>query len=78
MLRKWNDIVPTYLEATKKSLGNIPNVKFFTVDPYFGGIFKVERPKEAKNSTLAFLDIKGGSGWSKNCGLQNRVGAGEL
>ena len=36
MLRKWNDIVPTYVEATKKILGNIPNVKFFTVDPYFG------------------------------------------
>ena len=33
--------------ANKKKLGNIPNVKFFTVDPYFGGIFKVERPKEA-------------------------------
>ena len=42
----------SYIEVTKKNLGNIPNVKFFTVDPYFGGIFKVERPKEAKNSTF--------------------------
>ena len=55
MLRKWNDIVPTYVEVTKKNLGNIPNVKFFTVDPYIGGIFKLERPKEAKIST--FSDI---------------------
>jgi hypothetical protein len=29
MLRKWNGIVPTYVEAAKKILGNIPNVKFF-------------------------------------------------
>ena len=25
MLRKWNDVVPTYIEATKNSLGNISN-----------------------------------------------------
>ena len=30
--------------------GLIPNVKFFTADPYFGGMFKVGLPKSAKNS----------------------------
>ena len=37
----WSDTasVPTYVEATKKNLGNIPDVKFFTADPYFGGMF---------------------------------------
>ena len=39
MLRKWNDVVPTYIEATKNSLGNISNEQVFTVDPYFGGMF---------------------------------------
>ena len=39
MLRKWNDIVPTYIEATKNSVGNISNEQVFTVDPYFGGMF---------------------------------------
>ena len=47
MLRKWNDIVPTYIEATKK----ISNVKFFTVDPYFGVVFPPDTQKVLKTST---------------------------
>ena len=45
MLRKWNDIVPTY----RKILAQISNVKFFTVDPYFGVVFSTGHPKSAKN-----------------------------
>ena len=51
ILRKWNGIVPTDVEAAKKNLDNIPNVKFFTVDPYFGGMFLMGLPESAKNST---------------------------
>ena len=46
MLRKWNDIVPTYIEATKNSLGNISNEQVFTVDPYFGGTRNLGQPEK--------------------------------
>ena len=46
MLRKWNDIVPTYIEATKNSLGNISNEQVFTVDPYFGGTQNLGQPEK--------------------------------
>ena len=39
MLWKLNEVVPTYIESTGKSLGKILSVKFFTVDPYFGVTF---------------------------------------
>ena len=63
----------------KKKLGKISNVKFYTVDPYFGVIFQVERPKRAKNSTFGhFYTYKGGQGGTKACGPQNIVGHGQL
>ena len=46
MLRKWNGIVPTYVEAAKKILGNIPNVKFFRADTYFGGTQNLGQPEK--------------------------------
>ena len=39
MLRKWNGIVPTYIETPEKILGKMFSVKVFTVDPYFGVTF---------------------------------------
>ncbi len=42
----------TYIGTSKKNLSDFSNVKFFTVDPYFRGISKVEQPKSAKNSTF--------------------------
>ena len=47
MLRKSNDIVPTY----RKILAQISNVKFFTVDPYFGVVFPPDTQKVLKTST---------------------------
>ena len=71
MLQKWNDIVPTYVEVTKKNLGNISNVKFFTVDPYFGGIFKVDDQKCPKIAHFGiFIHIGGVGGGQKNVDLK--------
>ena len=39
MLRKSNGQLPTYIGGPEKNLGTIPNVKFFTADPYFGVVF---------------------------------------
>ena len=41
-----------YIEGPPKSLGNISHEQVFTVDPYFGGMFKTGLPKSAKFSTF--------------------------
>ena len=44
---KWHS--PNIYRRPQKNLSKISNVKLFTVDPYFGGMFKTELPKKAKN-----------------------------
>ena len=39
MLRKFSGQLPTYIGGHKFFFGTIPNVKFFTADPYFGVVF---------------------------------------
>ena len=52
MLRKSNGQLPTYIGGPEKNLGTIPNVKFFTADPYFGVVFSTGLRKSAQNSTF--------------------------
>ena len=52
MLRKLNGQLPTYIGGPEKNLGTIPNVKFFTADPYFGVVFSTGLRKSAQNSTF--------------------------
>ena len=40
------------IEVPQKNLRKISNVKFFTVEPYFGCIFKMGPAKMAKNGTF--------------------------
>ena len=41
MLRKFSGQLPTYIGGPEKNLGTIPNVKFFTADPYFVVVFSM-------------------------------------
>ena len=67
MLRKWNGIVPTYVETTKKKLGNIPNVKLFRVDTYFGGTQNLGQPeKHFFDAFFSILAMKGPQMWPKS------------
>ena len=52
MLQKFNGQLPTYIGPPEKNLGTIPNVKFFTADPYFGVVFSTGLRKSAQNSTF--------------------------
>ena len=52
MLRKFSGQLPTYIGGPEKNLGTIPNVKFFTADPYFGVVFSTGLRKSAQNSTF--------------------------
>ena len=52
MLRKFSGQLPTYIGGPEKNLGTIPNVKFFTADPYFGVVFSTGLQKGAQNSTF--------------------------
>ena len=52
MLRKLNGQLPTYIGGPEKNLRTIPNVKFFTADPYFGVVFSTGLRKSAQNSTF--------------------------
>ena len=52
MLQKFNGQLPTYIGGPEKNLGTIPNVKFFTTDPYFGVVFSTGLRKSAQNSTF--------------------------
>ena len=52
MLRKFSGQLPTYIGVPEKILGTIPNVKFFTADPYFGVVFSTGLRKSAQNSTF--------------------------
>ena len=62
---------------SEKILGTIPNVKFFTADPYFGVVFSTGLRKSAQNSTfLRFLTYRGGRVGPKKYGPQNIVGQG--
>ena len=40
------------VNSPKKNLGTIPNVKFFTADPYFGVVFSTGLRKSAQNRTF--------------------------
>ena len=51
----------TYIETPKKIWGKKVNVKFFTVDPYFGCMFFLGPAKSDKNSTFChFSTYMGG------------------
>ena len=77
MLRKFSGQLPTYIGAPEKNLGTIPNVKFFTADPYFGVVFSTGLRKSAQNSTfLRFYTYRGGRVGPKKYGPQNIVGQG--
>ena len=54
-------MVSTYIEDHKKIVGQISNVKVFTVDPYFKVIFSPDTHKVLKLAHLGILDILGGS-----------------
>ena len=47
---KWHS--PNIYRRPQKNLGQLSSLKFFTVDPYFGGMFKTGFPKSAKFSTF--------------------------
>ena len=76
-LRKFSGQLPTYIGGPEKNLGTIPNVKFFTADPYFGVVFSTGLQKGAQNSTfLRFLTYRGARVSPKKYGPQNIVGQG--
>ena len=52
MLRKFSGQLPTYIWGPEKNLGTIPNVKFFTADPYFEVVFSTGLQKGAQNGTF--------------------------
>ena len=47
-----NGQLPTYIGGREKNLGTIPNVKFFTADPYIGVVFSTGLRKGAQNNTF--------------------------
>ena len=49
MLRKWNDIVPTYIEGYKKMWGKFPMLNFSQRTSTLGWFFSTGHPKSAKN-----------------------------
>ena len=46
-----------------KILGQLLSLKFFTFDPYFWVMFKVERQRRARKNIWAFVDQT--SGWGQ-------------
>ena len=57
---KWhslNNVESTYIEDHKKVLGQISNVKVFTVGPYFEVIFSTRHSQSAEISTFGHLYI---------------------
>jgi len=48
---RWNVGPSTYIGTPKKIWGKKVNVKFFTVDPYFGVIFFTGLSESGENST---------------------------
>ena len=52
MLRIFSGQLPTYIWGPEKNLGTIPNVKFFTADPYFEVVFSTGLQKGAQNGTF--------------------------
>ena len=58
---------------------NISDVKVFTVEPYFGGMFKVERQRRAEYMTFGhFWIYREGRVGPKKYGLQHIVDQGQL
>ena len=90
MLRKFSGQLPTFIRGPEKNLGTIPNVKFFTADPYFGVVFSTELRKSAQNGTFLRFQTYRGVEWvrknmdlkiqwvkgncSKNCGYWASLG----
>ena len=60
----------------KKNLGQFSSLKFFTVDSYFGGMFKTGLPKVHNLAHLGiFRHIGGGSGEAENLPTSKYIGS---
>ena len=71
MLRKLSGQLPTYIGGPEKNLGTIPNVKFFTADPYFGVVFPPDSKKVLKIAHFCVFRHIGGVEWvRKNMDLK--------
>ena len=76
---RWNVGPSTYIETPKKIWGKKVNVKFFTVDPYFGCMFFLGPAKSDKNSTFChFSTYMGGLMGPKQYWPQSIVGQHHL
>ena len=60
MLRKWNDIVPTYVEATKKNWATFPMLNFSQWTPTLGVSLKWNDQKRPKIAHFVIFRHIGG------------------
>ena len=65
MLRKWNDIVPTYIEVTKKICATFPMLNFSRWTPTLEVYFKWDSQKVLKIAHIGIFRHIGGVRWDR-------------